>query len=75
MRLHSIITVIVASALALGLVIVGCDDTSSKIGGPVPLVDGGNTGGNPNGDGGIGQDGGGGIQDAPPITPTSDGGF
>jgi hypothetical protein len=67
-----IIGVILASGLALGLAGVGCDDTSSKpIGGPFPLVDGGN-GGNPNGDGGIGQDGGQ-FQDAP--APPGDSGF
>jgi hypothetical protein len=71
-----IIGIILASGLALALPAVGCDDTSSKpIGGPFPSADGGNGGGgfgNPNGDGGIGQDGGG-VQDAPSI-PTFDGG-
>jgi len=70
-----IIGIILASGLALALPGVGCDDTSSKpIGGPFPSADGGGGGGfgNPNGDGGIGQDGGG-FQDAP-SSPTFDGG-
>ncbi len=69
---RTVLGVILAGALALGLGAPGCGDTSSKPVGPFPGVDGGN-GSNPNGDGGIGQDGGQ-VQDAP-AQPGGDAGF